>query len=36
MLGRNMAYLVKGLAAAQKAGIEMPAQEAPTFTNFVR
>jgi len=36
VLGRNMAYLLKALEAAKKAGIELPEQEAPVRTNFIR
>ena len=35
-LGRNMAYLLKALDAAKRAGIEKPEQEAPVRTNFIR
>ena len=35
-LGRNMAYLLKALAAAQTAGVPLPKQEAPVMTNFIR
>lgn len=35
-LGRNMAYLLKTLAAAREAGIDLPVQEPTAYTNFVR
>ena len=35
-LGRNMAYLLKALDAANRAGIEKPEQESPVRTNFIR
>lgn len=35
-LGRNMAYLVKTLAAARAAGLQPSEQEETIFTNFVR
>ena len=35
-LGRNMAYLLKALAAAQAAGVPLPKQETPVMTNFIR
>ena len=36
VLGRNMAYMLKCQEAARKAGIPMPKQEPPIFTNFIR
>lgn len=36
VLGRNMAYLLKCQEAARSAGISMPEQEPPVFTNFIR
>ena len=35
-LGRNMAYLLKAIDAAKKAGIPLPEQEQGVFTNFIR
>lgn len=35
-LGGNMAFLIKAIAAAKQAGIELPVQEATTYTNFIR
>lgn len=35
-LGRNMAYLIKAIAAAKGAGAMPPAQERVHFTNFIR
>lgn len=35
VLGRNMAYLLKCREAAEHAGIKLPEQEPPVFTNFV-
>lgn len=35
-LGRNMAYLLKAIGAAKKAGIPTPEQEQGVFTNFIR
>lgn len=35
-LGRNMAYLLKALRMARDAGMEPPAQEPTTYTNFIR
>lgn len=35
-LGRNMAYMLKCIEAAKKAGIEPPAAEKRCFTNFIR
>lgn len=36
VLGRNMAYLLRCQEAARNAGIVLPKQESPVFTNFVR
>lgn len=36
VLGRNMAYLLRCLEAAKKAGVALPEQEPPVFTNFIR
>lgn len=36
VLGRNMAYLLRCQEAARKAGVALPKQETPVFTNFVR
>ena len=36
VLGRNMAYLIKALDAAKKAGIPLPSEEAKVRTNFIR
>lgn len=36
VLGRNMAYMLKCFEAGKKLGIELPEQETPIFTNFVR
>lgn len=35
-LGRNMAYLLKAIGAAKKAGIPLPEREQGVFTNFIR
>ena len=35
-LGGNMAFLIKAIRAAREAGIEPPAQEPTTYTNFIR
>lgn len=35
-LGRNMAWLLKVLKCAEENGIELPEQEAPVKTNFIR
>ncbi len=35
-LGRNMAWMLKCIEAGRAAGIELPEQEAGTWTNFVR
>ena len=35
-LGRNMAWLLKSLEAGRKAGIDLPDQEAGSFTSFIR
>lgn len=36
VLGRNMAYLLCCLEAGRAAGISLPEQEPPVFTNFIR
>ena len=36
ILGRNMAYLIKALAAAKEAGVEPHEREKKTLTNFIR
>ena len=36
VLGKNMAYLLKCIEAGKKAGITLPAPEAPNGTNFIR
>jgi multimeric flavodoxin WrbA len=36
VLGRNMAYLVKCIAAGVSAGVPLPAAETPVWTNFIR
>ncbi len=36
VLGRNMAYLLRCQEAARKAGVALPEQETPVFTNFIR
>lgn len=36
ILGRNMAFLLKCKEAGLKAGISLPEQETPVFTNFIR
>ena len=36
VLGRNMAYLIKALDAAKKAGIPLPSEEAKVRTSFIR
>ena len=36
VLGRNMAWLLKSLAAGKAAGIPLPEQEERVFTNFIR
>lgn len=36
VLARNMAYLLRCQEAARKAGVALPEQEEPIFTNFVR
>lgn len=36
VLGRNMAYMLKCFEAGKKTGIELPKEEIPIFTNFVR
>ena len=35
-LARNMAYFLRCKEAADKAGIPLPEQEDPVFTNFIR
>ena len=35
-LGRNMAWLLKSIEAGLAAGLELPAQEPPVRTNFIR
>ncbi len=35
-LARNMAYLLKCIDAAQKAGVPLPKREPITYTNFIR
>lgn len=36
VLGRNMAYMLKCFEAGKKAGVGLPKEEPPVFTNFVR
>lgn len=36
VLGRNMVYLLRCQETARKAGVALPEQETPVFTNFVR
>ncbi len=36
ILGKNMAYFLKCKELATNAGLTMPEQEPPTFTNFIR
>lgn len=36
VLARNMAYLLRCQEAARNAGVKLPEQEPPVFTNFVR
>ena len=36
ILGKNMAYFLKCIELANKAGISKPEQEQITFTNFIR
>lgn len=36
VLGRNMAYLLFCQEVAKTAGVQMPTQEPPIFTNFIR
>lgn len=36
VLGKNMAYLLRCMEAASKAGVALPKQEPPVFTNFIR
>ena len=35
-LGKNMAYMLKCIDAAEKAGIPLPEREEPVSTNFIR
>lgn len=35
VLGRNMAYLLRCQEAGQSAGVPLPEQEPPVFTNFI-
>ena len=35
-LGRNMAWLLKCIKAGRDAGIDLPEQEKPVMTNFIR
>ena len=35
-LGRNMAWLLKSIEAGRASGLELPAQEPPVRTNFIR
>lgn len=36
VLARNMAYMLKCKEAGEKAGVALPKQEAPVFTNFIK
>lgn len=36
VLGRNMSYMLRCQETARKAGVALPKQETPVFTNFVR
>lgn len=36
VLGRNMAYMLHCQEAARNAGVALPKQETPVFTNFIR
>lgn len=36
VLARNMAYLLRCQEAARSAGVALPEQESPVFTNFIR
>lgn len=36
VLGRNMAYMLRCQEAARNAGVALPKQETPVFTNFIR
>ncbi len=36
VLGENMAWLLKCIAAARKAGVAEPVYEPRVFTNFIR
>ena len=35
-LGRNMAWMLKGIEVGKKAGIDAPEAETPVKTNFIR
>ena len=35
-LGRNMAFLLRCKEAGLQAGVALPQQETPVFTNFIR
>jgi len=35
-LGKNMAWLLKSIEAGKKSNLNLPEQEAPVFTNFIR
>lgn len=35
-LARNMAWILRSLEAGRAAGIELPEQESPKPTNFIR
>ena len=35
-LGRNMAWLIKSIAAGREAGIQLPVPVPPARTNFIR
>ena len=35
-LGRNMAWLLRSIEAGRAAGVELPDQEPPVRTNFIR
>lgn len=36
VLARNMAYILRCMAAGVKSGVRLPQKETPVFTNFVR
>lgn len=36
VLGRNMAYLLKCLSAGKDAGVPLPKEETPVWTNFIQ